>query len=62
MKLVVHNINFNNLIDHIINIIIVREHINYIKVNMPIEKDIHFFLYKKNLKINCKSSFFKINH
>ena len=62
MKLIAYNINFNNLIDHIINMIIVKKHINYIKMNMLIEKDIHFLFYKKNLKINCRSSLFKINH
>ena len=59
MRLIVHNINFNNLIDYIINIIIVKhyfftidkmiikrfkKYINYIKMNMLIEKNIHFFL------------------
>ena len=62
MKLIAHNINFNNLIDYIINIIIVKRYINYIKMNILIEKNIHFLFYKKNLKINCKSSFFKIDH
>ena len=77
MRLIVHNINFNNLINHIINIIIVKyrfftidkmiikrfkEYINYIKMNILIEKDIQFFFGKKNLKINCKSLFLKINH
>ena len=77
MRLIVHNINFNNLIDYIINIIIVKhrfftidkiiikrfkKYINYIKMNISIEKNIHFLFYKKNFKINCKSSFFKINH
>ena len=61
MRLVAHNINLNNLINHIINIIIVKyrffiidkmiikrfkKHINYIKMNMLIEKDIHFFIRK----------------
>ena len=62
MKLIAYNINFNNLIDHIINMIIVKKYINYIKMNMLIEKDNHFLFYKKNLKINCRSSLFKINH
>ena len=62
MKLIAHNINFNNLINHIINIIIVKEHINHIKINMLIEKNTHFFLCKRNLKINYKLSLFKINH
>ena len=77
MKLIAHNINFNNLIDYIINITIVKyyffiigkmvikrfkKYINYIKINMLIEKDTHFLFYKKNLKINCKSSFFKIDY
>ena len=77
MKLIVHNINLNNLIDHIINIIIVKhrffmidkmiikrfkKYINHIKMNMLIKKDIHFLLCKRSLKINCKSSLFKINH
>ena len=71
MRLIVYNINFNNLIDYIINIIIVKhyffiidkmiikrfkEHINHIKIN------IHFLFYKKSFKINCKLSLFKINH
>ena len=77
MRLIVHNINLNNLIDYIINIIIVKhrfftidkiiikrfkKHINYIKINMLIEKNIHFLFYKKSFKINCKSSLLKINH
>ena len=62
MKLIVYNINFNNLIDYIINIIIVKKYINYIKMNMLIEKNIHFLFYKRNFKINCKLSFLKINH
>ena len=77
MRLIVHNINFNNLIDYIINMIIVKhrlfmidkmiikrfkKYINYIKMNMLIKKDIHFLFYKKNFKINYKLSFFKINH
>ena len=62
MKLIVHNINLSNLIDYIINIIIVKKYINYIKVNMLIEKNIHFLFYKKNLKINCKSSLLKISY
>ena len=44
MKLIVYNINFNNLIDYIINIIIVKKYINYIKMDILIEKIIHFFL------------------
>ena len=59
IKLIAYNINFNNLINHIINIIIVKyyffmidkmiikrfkKYINYIKMNMLIAKDIHFFL------------------
>ena len=62
MKLIAYNINFNNLIDHIINIIIVKKHINYIKINMLIEENTHFLFYKRNPKINCRSSFFKINY
>ena len=77
MKLIIHNINLSNLIDYIINIIIVKhrlftidkmvikhfkKHINHIKMNMLIKKNTHFLLYKKNLKINYKSSFFKINY
>ena len=62
MKLIAHNINLNNLINYIINMIIVKEYINYIKVNMLIEKNIHFLFYKRNFKINYKSSFLKINH
>ena len=62
MKLIAYNINLNNLIDYIINIIIVKKYINYIKMNMSIEKDIHFLFYKKNLKINYKLSFFKIDY
>ena len=63
MRLIVYNINFNNLIDYIINIIInkhrffmidkiiikrFKKHINHIKMNMLIEKNIHFFLQKKS--------------
>ena len=59
IKLIAYNINFNNLINHIINIIIAKyyffiidkmiikrfkKYINYIKMNMLIAKDIHFFL------------------
>ena len=62
IKLIAHNINFNNLINYIINMIIVKKYINYIKVNILIEKVIHFLFYKRNLKINCKSSFFKIGY
>ena len=77
MKLIVYNINLNNLIDYIINIIIVKyrlftidkmiikhfkKYIAYIKMNILIEKNIHFLFYKRSLKINCKSSLFKINH
>ena len=77
MKLIAYNINFNNLINYIINIIIVKyyffiidkmiikrfkKYINHIKMNILIEKDIHFLFYKKNFKINYKSSLFKINH
>ena len=74
MKLFAHYINLNNLIDHIINIIIdkhylfmidkmiikhIKKFINYIKMNMLIEMNIRLLLYKKNLKINYKSSFLK---
>ena len=77
MRLIVHNINFNNLIDYIINIIIVKhrfftinkmiikhfkKYINHIKMNILIIIKIHFLFYKRSLKINCISSFFKINH
>ena len=77
IKLIAYRINLNNLIDYIINITIVKyrlftidkmiiKHIkkciNYIKVNMLIEINIRLLLYKRNLKINCKSSVFKINH
>ena len=77
MRLIAHNINFNNLINYIINITIVKhyffiidkiiikrfkKHINYIKINILIEKDIHSLICKKNLKINYKSSLLKINH
>ena len=76
MKLLAHHINLNNLIDHIINIIIdryrfftidkmiikhIKKFINYIKMNMLIEMNIRLLFYKKNLKINCKSPFLKIN-
>ena len=76
MKLLAHHINFNNLIDYIINIIIdkhrlftidkiiikhIKKFINHIKMNMLIEMNIRLLLYKKNSKINCKSSFFKTN-
>ena len=76
MKLLAHYINLNNLIDHIINITIdkhylftidkmiikhIKRFINYIKVDMLIEMDIRLLFYKKNLKINCKSPFLKIN-
>ena len=77
MRLIIHNINLNNLINYIINIIIVKhyffiidktiikrfkKYINYIKINILIEKDIHFLLCKRNFKINYKLSLFKINH
>ena len=76
MKLIAYNINFNNLINYIINIIIVKhrfftidkiiikrfKYVNYIKINILIEKNIHFLFYKRNFKINYKSSFLKINH
>ena len=76
MKLLAYHINFNNLIDYIINITIdkhrlftidkmiikhIKKFINYIKVNMLIEMNIRLLLCKKNLKINCKSPFLKIN-
>ena len=77
MKLIVYNIDFNNLIDYIINIIIVKcyffiinkmlikrfkKHINYIKINMLIEENTHFLFYKKHLKINYRLSLFKISY
>ena len=77
IKLLAYHINLNNLIDHIINMIIdkyrffmidkmiikhIKKIINYIKVNMLIEMNIRLLFYKKNLKINCKSLFLKINH
>ena len=76
MKLLAHHINLNNLIDHIINIIIdkhrlftidkmiikyIKRFINYIKMNMLIEMNIRLLLCKKNLKINYKSPFLKID-
>ena len=76
MKLLAHHINLNNLIDHIINIIIdkhrfftidkmvikhIKKFINHIKMNILIEINIRLLFYKKNPKINYKSSFFKIN-
>ena len=76
MKLLAHHINLNNLIDYIINMIIdkhrfftigkmiikhIKRFINYIKMNMLIEMNIRLFFCKKNLRINCKSSFLKIN-
>ena len=77
MKLLAHHINLNNLIDYIINMIIdkhrffiidkiiikhIKKFINHIKMNMLIEINIRLLLYKKNLKINYKSSFLKTNH
>ena len=74
MKLLAHYINLNNLIDHIINITIdkhrlftvdkmiikhIKEFINYIKMNILIEVNIRLLFYKKNLRINYKSSFLK---
>ena len=76
MKLLAHHINLNNLIDYIINIIIdkhrfftidkmiikhIKKFINYIKMNMLIEMNIRLLFYKKNFKINYKSSFLKTN-
>ena len=77
MKLLAHHINLNNLINHIINMIIdkhrlstiskmvikhIKKFINHIKMNILIEMNIRLLFYKKNLKINCKSPFFKTNH
>ena len=74
MKLLAHYINLNNLIDYIINITIdrhrlftidkmiikhIKKFINYIKMNMLIEMNIRLLFYKKNLRINYKSSFLK---
>ena len=76
IKLLAHHINLNNLIDYIINMIIdkyrlfmidkmvikhIKKFINHIKMNMLIEVNIRLFFCKKNLRINCKSSFLKIN-
>ena len=77
MKLIAHHINLSNLIDYIINMIIVRhrlftidkmiikhikKRINYIKMNMLIEMNIHFLFYKKDFKINYKLPLLKINY
>ena len=77
MKLITHYVDLNNLINYIINIIIVKHRfftidkmiikrikgcINCIKINILIEISIRLLLYKRNLKINYKSSLFKINH
>ena len=59
MKLIAYNINFNNLINHIINITIVKKHINYIKINMLIEKNIHFFFIKEISKLIINYRFSK---
>ena len=73
MKLIVYNINLSNLIDYIINMIIVnfffmidkmiikrfKKHINYITMNMLIEKDIHFFFINFFLKLIANHRFLK---